>query len=125
MTAPLEAIRGVVVAMNEAFPKLTKAWRVRGCLRKNWKLLFDRLDLDQSGRLGFGEFEIAVSKELDLAAAVAALESQVGKIIDVKVTSVDGTKIVVSERALAQERGAKSLEAGVRCAGVQRAYVPR
>lgn len=51
-------------------------------------------------------------------AAVAALESQVGKIIDVKVTSVDGTKIVVSERALAQERGAKSLEAGVRCAGV-------
>jgi predicted RNA-binding protein with RPS1 domain len=51
-------------------------------------------------------------------AAVAALESQVGKTIDVKITSVDGTKIVVSERALAQERGASKLETGVRCAGI-------
>ena len=51
-------------------------------------------------------------------AAVAALEGQVGKTIDVKITSVDGTKIVVSERALAQERGAKALEVGVRVSGV-------
>ena len=50
-------------------------------------------------------------------AAVAALEGQVGKTIDVKITSVDGTKIVVSERALAQERGAKALEVGVRASG--------
>jgi len=39
---------------------------VRGCLRRNWKLLFERLDLDQSGRLGYDEMESAVRRELDV-----------------------------------------------------------
>ena len=51
-------------------------------------------------------------------AAVAMLETQVGNVIDVQITSVDGTKIVCSERSLAQSRGAKNLQVGVRCAGV-------
>ena len=47
-------------------------------------------------------------------ATVAALEAQVGKVIEVKVTDVNDKKIVVSERALVQERGVKRLKPGVR-----------
>ena len=50
-------------------------------------------------------------------ATVAAMESQVGTCINVKVTSVDDKKIVVSERALVQDRGAKALKVGVRASG--------
>lgn len=50
-------------------------------------------------------------------ATVAALESQVGNVIDVKITSVEDKKIVVSERALAQDRGAKALKVGVQVTG--------
>ena len=51
-------------------------------------------------------------------ATVAALESQVGKTIAVRVTAVENSKIVVSERALAMERGAGALQPGVRASGV-------
>ena len=47
-------------------------------------------------------------------ATVAVLEAQVGKVIEVKVTDVNDKKIVVSERALVQERGVKRLKPGVR-----------
>ena len=50
-------------------------------------------------------------------ATVAAMESQVGSIINVKLMSVDDKKIVVSERALAQDQGAKALKVGVRASG--------
>ena len=63
---PLERVRGVVLAMHEAFPKLCVAWRVRGCMRRNWKLLFERLDKDGSGRLDYEEFQRAARAELDL-----------------------------------------------------------
>ena len=49
-------------------------------------------------------------------ATVAALEAQVGKVIEVMVTDVNDKKIVVSERALVQERGVKKLKPGVRAA---------
>ena len=51
-------------------------------------------------------------------ATVAALESQVGKSIAVRVTSVGNSKVVVSERALAMERGAGALQPGVRATGI-------
>ena len=50
-------------------------------------------------------------------ATVAALEAQVGSVINVKVTAVEDKKIVVSERALVQEQGAKNLKVGVRASG--------
>ena len=53
-------------------------------------------------------------------ATVAALESQVGKSIAVRVTSVGNSKVVVSERALAMERGAGALQPGVRATGHRR-----
>lgn len=44
---------------------------------------------------------------------VAAMELQVGAVISVMVTSMDDKKIVVSERALVQDQGAKALKVGV------------
>ena len=48
---PTPVLRSVVLRMNDAFPKLYEKWDVKGCMRKNWSLLFERLDTDKSGRL--------------------------------------------------------------------------
>ena len=44
-------LRSVVLQMHEAFPKICIAWNVKGSMNKNWKMLFERLDTDGSGRL--------------------------------------------------------------------------
>jgi predicted RNA-binding protein with RPS1 domain len=57
-------------------------------------------------------------KDAGKDAVVAALEKQVGNTIDVMITSVESSKIVVSERLLAQSRGASALAVGASASGV-------
>ena len=57
-------------------------------------------------------------KDAGKDAVVAALEKQVGNTIDVMITSVESSKIVVSERRLAQTRGASALAIGASASGV-------
>ena len=59
-------LRSVVLRMNDAFPKLYEKWDVKGCMRKNWSLLFERLDTDKSGRLDYGEFKSALADVLEI-----------------------------------------------------------
>ena len=59
-------LRSVVLRMNDAFPKLYEKWDVKGCMRKNWSLLFERLDTDKSGRLDYGEFKTALTDVLEI-----------------------------------------------------------
>lgn len=57
-------------------------------------------------------------KDAGKDAVVAALEKQVGNTIDVMITSVESSKIVVSERRLARTRGASALAIGASASGV-------
>ena len=63
---PTHVLRSVVLRMNDAFPKLYEKWDVKGCMRKNWSLLFERLDTDKSGRLDYGEFKAALTDVLEI-----------------------------------------------------------
>ena len=63
---PTPVLRSVVLRMNDAFPKLYEKWDVKGCMRKNWSLLFERLDTDKSGRLDYGEFKTALTDVLEI-----------------------------------------------------------
>ena len=59
-------LRSVVLRMNDAFPKLYEKWDVKGCMRKNWSLLFERLDTDKSGRLDYEEYKSALADVLEI-----------------------------------------------------------
>jgi Ca2+-binding EF-hand superfamily protein len=63
---PTHVLRSVVLRMNDAFPKLYEKWDVKGCMRKNWSLLFERLDTDKSGRLDYEEFKTALIDVLEI-----------------------------------------------------------
>ena len=52
--------------MHEAFPKICIAWNVKGSMNKNWKMLFERLDTDGSGRLDYKEFTGALADVLKI-----------------------------------------------------------
>ena len=53
---PTKQLRAVVLKMHDAFPRLCAAWNEENAMRKNWALLFSRLDTDGSGRLDYWEF---------------------------------------------------------------------
>ena len=59
-------LRSVVLQMHEAFPKICIAWNVKGSMNKNWKMLFERLDTDGSGRLDYKEFTGALADVLKI-----------------------------------------------------------
>ena len=59
---PTKVLRGVVLKMHDAFPRLCAAWNEENAMRKNWALLFSRLDTDGSGRLDYWEFRRVQSR---------------------------------------------------------------
>ena len=61
-----EVLRGVVLQMHEAFPKVCLAWNLKSSMNKNWKILFERLDTDGSGRLDYDEFAGALAEVLKI-----------------------------------------------------------
>ena len=63
---PTKVLRGVVMKMHAAFPRLCALWNEESCMRKNWALLFGRLDTDGSGRLDYGEFRQALVDVLEI-----------------------------------------------------------
>ena len=64
--ASTEVLRAVVLRLHEAFPRLCKLWNEQSSMRRNWALLFERLDVDGSGRLDFDEFTNAGANELEV-----------------------------------------------------------
>ena len=60
------ALNALVCEMHVSFDKICFAWNVKSCMNKNWAMLFERLDLDGSGRLDFDEFAAAVNDVLKL-----------------------------------------------------------
>ena len=59
-----EALRPLVLEMHDQFDRICFAWDLRNAMNKNWAMLFERLDLDGSGRLDFDEFAAAVNDVL-------------------------------------------------------------
>ena len=64
---PTKQLRAVVLKMHEAFPRLCAAWNEENAMRKNWALLFSRLDTDGSGRLDYWEFRRALIDVLEIS----------------------------------------------------------
>ena len=64
---PTKQLRGVVLKMHDAFPRLCAAWNEENAMRKNWALLFSRLDTDGSGRLDYWEFRRALIDVLEIS----------------------------------------------------------
>ena len=64
---PTKVLRGVVLKMHDAFPRLCAAWNEENAMRKNWALLFSRLDTDGSGRLDYWEFRRALIDVLEIS----------------------------------------------------------
>ena len=64
---PTKQLRAVVLKMHDAFPRLCAAWNEENAMRKNWALLFSRLDTDGSGRLDYWEFRRALIDVLEIS----------------------------------------------------------